>query len=186
MVKSQASRRVGWYGKLPARGDFVGRGLPLRWRNDWDGWLQRGLVLAASTLDGGPLRERLGAFAPWRYVALPAPGEVWCGIIMASRDRVGRAFPLTLVERLDTPASLDESWVRLAALLDAVAQGPEVLEAVIAALPPRAGSAAKPLQDLPPAPASLWWPLAAAGDATARHAAWPPEPALLLELLAAT
>ena len=89
-----------WYGKLPARGDFVGRGLPPRWRSDWDGWLQRGLALAATTLDDAALRERLRAFAPWRYLALPAPGEIWCGIIVASHDRVGRAFPLTLAERL--------------------------------------------------------------------------------------
>jgi type VI secretion system protein ImpM len=63
------SRRVCWYGKLPARGDFVGKGLPPRWRSDWDGWLQRGLALAATTLDGATLRlvERL---------AVPAsPGE---------------------------------------------------------------------------------------------------------------
>ncbi|MEJ8853282.1 type VI secretion system-associated protein TagF [Variovorax robiniae] len=185
MVKSSSaqSRRVGWYGKLPARGDFVGRGLPPRWRSDWDGWLQRGLALAATTLDGATLRERLGGFAPWRYMALPAAGEIWCGIVMASHDRVGRAFPLTLAERLDVPASPDESWVRLAALLDAVAQGPDVLEAVIASLPPRAGLAVEPLHDLPPAPASLWWPLAAARDAAARPAAWPPEPALLVHLL---
>ena len=81
MVKPQP-RRVSWWGKLPARADFVGRGLPARWRSDWDGWLQRGLALAAATLEGAALRERLGAFAPWRYVALPAPGEVWCGIIV--------------------------------------------------------------------------------------------------------
>ena len=41
-------RRVSWWGKLPARADFVGRGLPARWRSDWDGWLQRGIALAAT------------------------------------------------------------------------------------------------------------------------------------------
>jgi len=185
-VKSLPPRRVCWYGKLPARGDFVGRGLPPRWRSDWDGWLQRGLALAATTLDGATLRESLGTFAPWRYVALPAPGEIWCGIIMASHDRVGRAFPLTLVERIDASASPDESWVRLAALLDAVAQGPDVLEAVIAALPARAVTEGGRPQDWPSAPASIWWPLAAAHDAAARPAAWPPDPALLLALLETT
>ncbi|MEJ8847799.1 type VI secretion system-associated protein TagF [Variovorax rhizosphaerae] len=188
MVKSSLSspRRVCWYGKLPARGDFVGRGLPPRWRSDWDGWLQRGLALAARTTDGETLRERLCSFAPWRYVALPAAGETWCGIVIASHDRVGRAFPLTLVERIDAPGSQDESWVRLSALLDAVAQGPEALEAVIAALPARAGLAVEFLHPLPPAPGSLWWPLGASRDAAARSAAWPPEPELLLELAGVT
>ncbi|SDC52966.1 type VI secretion system protein ImpM [Variovorax sp. CF079] len=177
------SRRVSWYGKLPARGDFVGRGLPPRWRGDWDGWLQRGLALAATMVDGAALRERLHAFAPWRYLALPAPGEIWCGIIVASHDRVGRAFPLTLAERFAAPASPDQSAARLASLLGAAAEGPEALEAAIAALPPRSEQEFKPAEAWPSQPASLWWPLAAAHDVIPRAAAWPPEPALLLELL---
>jgi type VI secretion system protein ImpM len=182
MVKPPPGR-VSWYGKLPERGDFIGRGLPTRWRSDWDAWLQRGLALAATTLEGAALRERLGVFAPWRYLALPAPGEVWCGIIVASHDRVGRAFPLTLAERLAAPASPHEIAARLASLLDAAAQGPEALEAAIAALPPRSEHEFNPEQALPAPPASLWWPLAAAHDFIPRAAAWPPEPALLLELL---
>jgi type VI secretion system protein ImpM len=178
------SRRVCWWGKLPSRGDFIGRGLPPRWRSDWDAWLQRGLALAAATLDGAALRERLGGFAPWRYVALPAPGEMWCGIIVPSHDRVGRAFPLTLAERWGRPASPHESAARLASLLDAMAEGPEALEAAIAALAPQRSEPESGMDlDWPPEPASLWWPLAAAPDVAARAAAWPPEPALLLELL---
>jgi type VI secretion system protein ImpM len=177
------SRRVCWYGKLPARGDFVGKGLPPRWRSDWDGWLQRGLALAAATLDGTALRERLREFAPWRYVALPAPGEIWCGIMVASHDRVGRAFPLTLAERLAVPALPGESAERLASLLGAAAEGPEALEAAIAALPPHSAQDFQPAEAWPPQPASLWWPLAAAQDVVPRLAAWPPEPVLLLELL---
>ena len=182
MVTS-TSRRVSWYGKLPARGDFVGRGLPRRWRNDWDDWLQRGLALAAARLEGAVLRERLRAFAPWRYLALPGPDEIWCGIMVASHDRVERAFPLTLAERLDGPASPGESAARLASLLGAAAEGPEALEAAIAALPPRSGEAFHPTEAWPPQPASLWWPLDAAPDVIPRTATWPPEPALLLELL---
>ncbi|MCU1533404.1 MAG: type secretion-associated protein [Arthrobacter sp.] len=182
MVKPPPGR-VSWYGKVPARGDFVGRGLPPRWRSDWDTWLQRGLALAATTLEGASLRERLGSFAPWRYLALPAPGEIWCGIVVASHDRVGRAFPLTLAERLAAPAPPHESAVQLASLLDAAAEGPEALEAAIVALPPRPAHEFEPDEAWPLPPASLWWPLAAAYDFAPRAAAWPPEPALLLELL---
>jgi type VI secretion system protein ImpM len=177
------SRRVSWWGKLPARGDFVGRGLPPRWRSDWDAWLQRGLALAATALEGAALRERLAGFAPWRYLALPAPGEIWCGIMVASHDRVGRGFPLTLAERWTHPVSPHASAARLASLLDAATAGPEALEAAIAGLPPRPEQEIEAAEDWPRQPASLWWPLAAAPDFAARAAAWPPEPALLLELL---
>jgi type VI secretion system protein ImpM len=182
MVK-QPPRRVCWWGKLPARADFIGRGLPGRWRGDWDGWLQRGLALAATQLEGAALREQLGSFAPWRYLALPAPGEAWCGIIVPSHDRVGRVFPLTLAERIAAPAPPHEVAARLASLLDAAAQGPEALEAAIAAFPPRTGQEIEAAQAWPAPPASLWWPLAASHDVPARCAAWPPEPELLLELL---
>ncbi|HSW18896.1 MAG TPA: type VI secretion system-associated protein TagF [Ramlibacter sp.] len=175
--------RVCWWGKLPTRGDFAGRGLPAGWRSDWDGWLQRGLALAAATLEGEVLRERLGAFAPWRYVALTASGEVWCGIFVASHDRVGRAFPLTLVERVGDVGSTLQA-ARLASLLDAAAAGPDALEAAIAAMPPRSGETRISSEALPTPPASLWWPLTAAHDAPPRVAAWPPEPQLLLDLLA--
>jgi type VI secretion system protein ImpM len=176
--------RVAWYGKLPARGDFVGRGLPPRWRSDWDTWLQRGLALAAATLHDGSLRERLGSFAPWGYVVLPAPGEFWCGILVASHDRVGRAFPLTLAERVTLPLPPEESAARLMSLLGPAAQGPEALEAAITALPPRSGRECMTVKTWPRQPASLWWPLAAGSDVVPRTAEWPPEPALVLELLA--
>ena len=176
-------RRVSWWGKLPARADFVGRGLPARWRSDWDGWLQRGLALAATTLEGAALRERLGAFAPWRYLALPAPGETWCGIMVASHDRVGRAFPLTLAERFAAPASPHESrcTARVAAGRGSTrtrsARGGDrrLAAALRAGIRASAGLAAAAGQPL----------VAARGRArfVPRAAAWPPEPALLLELL---
>ena len=179
MVK--ALRQVAWYGKLPARGDFVGRGLPPRWRAEWDEWLQQGLALAATTLEGGELRERLGSFTPWRYVAQAGSGETWCGIMVPSRDRVGRAFPLTLVERSSPATPPDESAARLAGLLPAAAEGPDALEAAIAALSPR--SQQDSTQAGARQPCSFWWPMAAAGTSDPLVASWPPEPSLLLELL---
>ena len=181
MVK--AARRVGWYGKLPTRGDFLGRGLPPRWRGEWDGWLQRGMALAATLPDDCGWRERLACFAPWRYLALPSRDEAWCGIVLASRDRVGRAFPLTLAERLPAPASPARGAARLASLRGAVEEGPEALEAAIAALPPFPATDPEP-GSWPAPPSSLWWPLDAAPGAAPIASAWPPEPALLLQLLA--
>ena len=181
MVKTP--RRIGWWGKLPARGDFLGRGLPPRWRAEWDDWLQRGLGLAASSFDGDALRERLAGFTPWRYLALPAEGEAWCGIVVPSHDRVGRAFPLTLAERVVAPVSPAACAARLASLLAVVAEGPEALEAAVAALPPCARADDAPAGTWPASPASLWWPLVAADGVDALAAGWPPPAVLLLDLL---
>lgn len=95
------SFETGWYGKLPANGDFVTRRLPPSFIEPWDAWLNA--MLAGS-------RERLGAAwrdaflsAPaWRFVL--APGVVgqqgWAGLIVPSVDSVGRYFPITVASAL--------------------------------------------------------------------------------------
>jgi type VI secretion system protein ImpM len=89
--------RIGFFGKLPAHGDFIDRGLPRSFIAPWDHWLQE--VLANS-------RELLGAtwldhylVGPiWRFALTPelcgACG--WRGIMLPSVDRVNRYFPLTI------------------------------------------------------------------------------------------
>ena len=88
---------AGFYGKLPARGDFVRAGLPRDFVEAWDRWWQS--MITAS-------RESLGeAWVPawleapiWRFT-LPAglcgAGSV-LGVWMPSVDRAGRYFPLTI------------------------------------------------------------------------------------------
>jgi type VI secretion system protein ImpM len=89
--------RPGVFGKLPARADFVARGLPASFTDPWHRWLVRGLTAAR--------RELATAFEPaymtapfWRFVIPPgacgpAPAA---GILLPSVDAVGRLFPLTL------------------------------------------------------------------------------------------
>ena len=178
----KAVRRVGWWGKLPSRGDFVGRGLPPRWRAEWEDWLQRGLGLAALKVDREALHEHLANFAPWRYLAVPAAGDAWCGLVVGSHDRVGRAYPLTLAERVRPPVSPAACAQRLAALLE-FANQPEALEVAISHLAPLATEDGASGVLWPEAPCSLWWPLFAADDASAVVADWPPQAQLLLDLL---
>lgn len=174
---------IGWYGKLPSRGDFVGRGLPASFRREWDGWLQRGIALAATTFGSTVVRARLESFAPWRYVVLPAVEEVWCGIVVPSHDRVGRVFPLTIAQCCEVAVQAAEVATRLEALADAAMEGMEALEAAIAELQ-RLGFAANPAAvEWPTAPASVWWPVTAASDVPPRTAAWPPDAQLLNEML---
>lgn len=89
--------RVGWYGKLPAGGDFMHRNLerePIQW---WDRWLQRGVAgmgRSARAAEAAYLR------APcWNFVLPGGLGTqvVQFGCIGPSRDRVGRCFPLVLL-----------------------------------------------------------------------------------------
>lgn len=87
---------AGFYGKLPARGDFVRVGLPRDFTDRWDAWLQS--VLAGSRALMGDAWLPAFLEAPvWRFV-LPAGmcGErAVLGLMLPSVDRAGRYFPLT-------------------------------------------------------------------------------------------
>ena len=105
-VDTLTPQSIGWYGKLPTRGDFVGRGLPPGWLQIWDDWLQRAMSSAGLQLGADRLGERLLAMPPWQCIVPPRmPGEpVWCGVVVPATDRVGRAFPLLLAEAYDETA----------------------------------------------------------------------------------
>lgn len=87
----------GLFGKLPAKGDFLTRGLPPLVLQAWEGWLQT--VLAASRDRLGPVwGERWRQMPVWRFWIGPDVFGVACaGALMASADRVGRPFPLMLI-----------------------------------------------------------------------------------------
>ncbi|WP_299044410.1 type VI secretion system-associated protein TagF [uncultured Tateyamaria sp.] len=91
------SAGFGAFGKIPGMGDFLKVNLPASFVQAWDTWLQEGLLA---------LRERMGTgwndaylSAPiWRFT-LPAGiagDRAMSGILMASVDRVGRQYPMTI------------------------------------------------------------------------------------------
>lgn len=101
---------LAYYGKLPARGDFIGRRLPRETIGAWDGWLQEAMAASREAIGTGWLELYL--VSPlWRFV-LPAGlcgGTTLAGVMMPSVDKVGRAFPLMLAAELDDglpPAAL--------------------------------------------------------------------------------
>jgi type VI secretion system protein ImpM len=87
---------VGFYGKLPARGDFVRAGLPRGFVDPWDAWFQRGL---AYTRETAPDWVDAWLEAPvWRFLLPPGccgPDKA-LGLWLPSVDRAGRYFPLTI------------------------------------------------------------------------------------------
>jgi type VI secretion system protein ImpM len=87
----------GFYGKIPARGDFVRSGLPRPFIDAWDGWLRH--VMAESRVLLGDDWLPAWMEAPvWRFsivAGVCGPGAAF-GVFMPSVDRAGRHFPLTL------------------------------------------------------------------------------------------
>lgn len=93
---------VGFYGKLPFRGDFLHRRVPGDFVDVWDAWLQQCLYQSRQQLGDKWLDAYLTG-PVWRFVF----GEGVCGtgayagIFMPSVDRVGRYFPLTIAVQFD-------------------------------------------------------------------------------------
>jgi type VI secretion system protein ImpM len=84
---------TGFYGKIPATGDFVSRRLPIEFVTRWDRWLAEHLApLIGSELWPRPLALRF----------LTGSGSFGAatGIILQSADKVGRRFPLSIVAPL--------------------------------------------------------------------------------------
>ncbi len=107
---------AGWFGKIPALGDFASRRLPPHFIEAWDHWLSTELSDA---------RDALGADWPpsypetplWRFVLTPGllDGRYWFGILMPSADRVGRRFPLSVAASADQAfVGLHDWWSELA------------------------------------------------------------------------
>ncbi len=144
----------GFFGKLPARGDFLACRVPGGLVSSWDAWLSQFTVA---------VREAAGAAWPdiwltaplWHFAlgAALAPPAGAAGLLVTSVDRVGRMFPFTVVGACaGVPA---DSWS--AAIEALVMQSfdddfrPETLDAALQQLGAPAAAAALP------AGQSLWW-----------------------------
>ena len=89
---------IGYFGKVPVRGDFVQRRLPRSFLDPWDDWLQGAVAASKSQLGDGWLDSYLTS-PIWRF-ALSAGicGDVpVAGVLMPSVDSVGRYYPMTIV-----------------------------------------------------------------------------------------
>lgn len=103
--KTEDDRPIaGFFGKLPATGDFVSRGLPDAFRRHWDSWLTRHIL---------PLMQKGLAFPPGGLrFRLVSGGRLAAGIILPSEDSAGRRFPLSLIliAKRDLPRPQIDAW----------------------------------------------------------------------------
>lgn len=87
---------AGFFGKLPAKRDFVAVGASRAFLETWEPWLQASLATSRQKLGAG----WAGAYnrAPiWRFwLGANFAGEAIVGALMASVDGVGRPFPLAV------------------------------------------------------------------------------------------
>ncbi|MEZ5591273.1 MAG: type VI secretion system-associated protein TagF [Gammaproteobacteria bacterium] len=92
---------VGFYGKLPARGDFVQRNLPRSFIDPWDDWLQEALAGSREQLGEQWLRSYLTS-PVWRFALCGGlcGEQAVAGVLIPSVDRVGRYFPLAITALL--------------------------------------------------------------------------------------
>jgi type VI secretion system protein ImpM len=125
----------GFYGKMPATGDFVTRRLPADFVRSWDRWLAQHIVPLFG-LETWPQHIAL------RFLSGPGSFGAAAGIVVQSADRVGRKFPLSVVARLDeAPLKLAyaDAWfenIEKAALAAQRSEmTPDELDAALAALP---------------------------------------------------
>lgn len=107
MPGAAVAGEFGFYGKIPALGDFVTRSLPREQVAIVDEWMQEGLFALRSVSE-----HWLDSYlvAPvWQFML---PAGMWsaaplCGLLMPSVDRVGRYFPFFTCATLNTAADTD-------------------------------------------------------------------------------
>ncbi len=154
------------FGKLPAHGDFVARGLALSAQDAWDVWASREIEAAREAL-AARFDAAHDQAAPLRFICGPGPlGEGWrAGAAAPSIDSAGRRFIVLMgVEALDEAAAASlgvaiadrcELAIRRA-LIDTMAADP-VLEALADAAPtPGEKAVAGAVQATIP-DGGVWW-----------------------------
>ena len=88
---------AGFFGKLPAKRDFVASGASRAFLELWEPWLQASLATSRQTLgEAWPLAYNRAPI--WRFwLGAQFAGEAIIGAVMASVDGVGRPFPMAIV-----------------------------------------------------------------------------------------
>lgn len=116
---SQNIAAPGFFGKVPARGDFLVRRMPAGFQTAWETWLSTLVLAAKSGL--GPAWPDAWLTAPLWHFSLGrevVPPFGAAGVLLASVDRVGRFFPLSIIGGAAQGAALrPDDWAHAAEAL---------------------------------------------------------------------
>lgn len=91
---------LGYYGKIPHRGDFVRFNLPQLFITVWDDWLQQ--LMAFGKAQHPDWSDQFSQAPDVRFIISSgiAGNTAWTGLMKPSSDKVGRQFPFTLAMSL--------------------------------------------------------------------------------------
>lgn len=166
------------FGKLPAHGDFVSRGLTAAERETMDAWLSAEMAAARAALREH-FEQAFDAAPPWRFTW--NTGDGWtAGALAPSIDGVGRRYPVLLGRRGLTAGEAGCVAEACEDTLYAALTGGWSADMVIESAQAGAAGAATRSPD-----SARWWTAGGAGYAPAERAGqWPER--LICALLTAT
>jgi type VI secretion system protein ImpM len=98
---------VGFYGKIPSKGDFIQRRLDRKFTQHWDSWLQSCMENSRAKLGERWLQMYL--VSPiWRFALAKniLSENMIVGVVIPSVDSVGRHFPFTLATEITSQVNL--------------------------------------------------------------------------------
>lgn len=140
------------FGKIPAFGDFVSRGLSTQMRHRWDAWCTT-LLLDAQVRLADDFDTQYRRATPRCFLMTQEDSTAWqAGCVVASVDRAGRAFPFVLGISSRSPieacAAL-EMGERIAAGVEAAFERQIDLDALVRWAAAAADDSAQPRRSLP-------------------------------------
>ncbi|WP_223669960.1 type VI secretion system-associated protein TagF [Kangiella shandongensis] len=98
LIEDQATGKIACFGKIRAKGDFISRNLDYDVQEYLDGWLQSAFNTSQEQIGEDWLKFYLTS-PIWRFVISdPKLGKDIVGFMMPSIDKVGRYYPLFMLE----------------------------------------------------------------------------------------
>lgn len=110
--EAEMKNGFGAFGKMPSLGDFFRLNCGAGFVQPWDSWVQHILLTGHQTYGAG--FDDLYMHAPiWRFALSGgnAGAAARIGVMMPSVDRVGRRFPLTLMQPVQYGSQASVDWL---------------------------------------------------------------------------